>query len=116
MTKECWSDDNESFCYESLGELVDNTELEVGQIVYKADAIRPDVSFMIDSDDIVTMLNERACDEYGDYAEDFPNVSDDALKELDYFLQHWINRNCDGTFYKVQNVVEYVITSEDLGE
>lgn len=116
MTKECWSDDEENFCFDSLGELIGNCELEIGQIVYKADAITPYVSRLVDSDDIVTMLNKRACDEFGEYAEDFPNVADEALKELDAFLQQWIKKNCIPTFWQVNNVVEYVITSEDLGE
>lgn len=114
--QECWSIDNECFNAVCLGELVDSNsdDIVVGTVVYKGDAVSADISSLLSAEDIVEMLSERAYDEYGEAAEDYPDVSKEEMAELDKLLQGWIEKCCKPTFYSVRNVKEYVITEEDL--
>lgn len=114
-THECWSRDNEWFGCTSLGELIDeNDDFEVGQIVFVADAEPADTSGLVDAGDVIEMLGERAYDNYGESAEDWPDVSPEQKKELDDLLQGWIEKNAPARFWSVTNVREYVLTADDL--
>ena len=114
---ECWSDDvNEDFNYDSLADLLDsNHELAVGDTVYVADAVIPDPATYIDADDILEQMGERASDECGEYAEDYPDVTDEAKQSLEAFLKGWARKHCTPTnFYTVSKVREYILTAGDL--
>ncbi len=62
------------------------------------------------------MLGERAYDDVGEFAEDWPDVPDEARQELDELLSAWISKHCTATFYRVRNVIEYQITAEELAQ
>jgi hypothetical protein len=116
MTAKVWSDDNERFNADSLGELIEgNDSLVVGSMVYFGDAQRVDPTKFISASDIVEMIGERAYDEAGECAEDFPNVSKEAEDELEELLIEWINKHCKATFYTVRNIEKHIITAADLG-
>ncbi len=115
--QECWSIDEECFNADSLNELLDNhaDEIVVGTVVYKGDAIQPDITKLVSADDIVELLSERAWDEYGEGTEGFPYVTGEEVAVLDRLLQGWIGKYCrNPVIYGVENVKEYVITEEDL--
>jgi hypothetical protein len=112
-----WSVDEERFDYLGLDELIDNhDELEVGHVVYFGDAVHPDSGDLIDADDVIETMGERAYDINGEYSYDYPSVTKDAKDELNKLLTDWITKHCPPTFYTVENVKEYTITEEDLGE
>lgn len=114
-TSECWSVDQELFCYDSLGELLDDEDdIEPGVTVWRATAVRPAVDELFDVDDLIEQLADRAQDIGGEYAEDFPNVTADALEELKQLMAHWIAKHCDITFYRVEDVKPYVVTADDF--
>lgn len=114
-TDECWSRDNEWFGCTSLGELIDeNDDLEVGQTVFVADSEPADTSSLIDAEDVIEMLRARAYDNYGESAEDWPDVSPEQKKELDDMLKGWIENSAPARFWRVTNAREYVLTAEDL--
>lgn len=113
--RKCWSIDEENFQYDSLGELLDNhTELMIGDVVYVGDAVKPDHSELIDVDNILEMMSERAYDIAGEYADNFPNATVEAVRVLDYFLQVWMKAYCTINFYRVKNIKPYKITMEDF--
>lgn len=112
---ECWSDDKEEFNYNTLGDLLSNGGLAVGDTVYYADAVIPDPADYINADDILEQMGERASDDCGECAEDYPDVSAEAKQSLDGFLKGWARKHCTPmNFYKVQNVREHVLTAGDL--
>jgi hypothetical protein len=112
---EYWSRDEEHFSYETLGELLDcNDDLEVGDTVYTGNGITPDPAEWVDADDVIEQLACRAYDESGEFAEDYPEVSEEAKAELDELLAAWARKHCTPTFYLINNVREYEITAEDL--
>lgn len=118
QSERCWSMDGSDFSYSSLGDLLDSNAggLEVGQVVYEADANRPLPSQLIDSDDVIEIIGCRGTDIGGEYADDFPAVTPEAKNELDELLHAWVAKYCEIRFYTVTNTREYVITAEDFGD
>lgn len=114
MDNICWSVSGDEFDAESLQDLFDNYELKDGDVVYYGEAVKPTIKQLIDANDICDMLTDRAWDLVGEYAEDFPNVSKEAIAELDSLLQSWLTQHCPINFYQVINTREYVITATDI--
>ena len=115
-TGEYWSHDGERFSYDTLGELLDCNELQVGDTVYTGDGETPDPAGWVDADDIIEQLACRAYDDCGEVAEDYPEVSKEAKAELESLLEAWVRKHCTPTFYMIKDVQEYVITAEDLAQ
>ena len=114
---ECWSMDNETFNHATLGDLLDeNDELVVGSTVYVGIASHPEPGDLVDADDVITMIGERAYDIAGEYADDYPDVTKEAVAELTEFIAAWIGKHCPPTFYQVSKTHEYVLTTDDFGE
>lgn len=112
---ETWSADEELFNCDSLGDLLDeNDDLEVGATVWKGEKFPINTTGYVDAGDVIEMLGERAYDDVGEFAEDWPDVPDEARQELDALLSEWISKHCIATFYRVRNVVEYKLTAEDF--
>lgn len=112
---ECWSANNEEFCAGSLGDFLEsNDELVAGEAVYVADAVTPDPASYINVDDILEQMGERASDECGEWADDYPDVTAEARQTLTELLEHWARTHCKPSFWRVKNVREYVLTPGDL--
>jgi hypothetical protein len=115
QAEQCWSEDECDFRYSTLGDLLDCGEFEVGSVVYVGTPTRYAASTYIDdADDIIDRMGERAYDEHGEFAEDFPDVTAEAKAELTAFLAAWADKHCDVRFYGVENIRPYTITAEDL--
>lgn len=112
--EECWSVDEENFNARTLDDLIGNHDLEVGAVVFRAEAMHPAPKELIDVDDIIETMGERAYDIAGEYGEDYPSVSKEAKQELSDFLAAWIAKHAAPTFYTVKNVQRYTITQADL--
>lgn len=113
--QECWSADEECFNAETLGDLLDgNDELEAGHTVWVGDALPPDAASYIDADSVIEQMGERAMDDCGECAEDYPDVTAEARRELDDALKAWARKHCTPRFWQVRNVREYVLTAEDV--
>ena len=112
---ECWSVSDEGFSHDSLAELLDNhPELEAGSRVFVGEAAHPALNRLIDSDDVIVQMGDRADDIAGEYADGYPDVSAEDKAELDALLAAWIEKACPPTFYEVKNVRAYVITEQDI--
>lgn len=122
MNEIAWSSDEESFNLDNKWEAIediardyDRKEL-LGRVVWYGQTTKPDVSTLVDADEVIEMLGERAYDNHGEWAWDFPNVSDKAKKLLDNYLQKWIKKHTEVTFWTVKDIKEYVITEEDVAQ
>lgn len=111
-----WSCDEDQWWQEEFEEVLDclevTGELEVGRIIYQGTPKRPSPIF-IGADDVIELISERAYDIGGEYAYDYPDVSDEQKQELEDFLDKW-QRQFIPSFYTVQDVKGYVITQEDI--
>lgn len=112
---ECWAVNEEEFKYSSLGELIDsNDDLEVGFIVWRGEARVPAAARLIDSDDVLETMGDRASDIAGEFADGYPDATTEARAELDSMLSKWIGKWCPPAFYEVENVKPYTLTADDL--
>ena len=112
---ECWSVNEEGFSHDSLAELLDcHPELKAGSRVFVGEAVHPALNRLIDSDDVIDQMGDRADDIAGEYADGYPDVSVEDKAELDMLLAAWIAKSCPPTFYEVKNVRAYVITEQDI--
>lgn len=110
-----WSSNGEDFRYDTLSDLIDCEGPPVGKVVHFGDVCDIEPSDLIDADDVIQTMQDRAYDEAGEHAENYAeNVSDEAVKELNDFLSAWINKYASPTFFVVKNVHEHIITEEDL--
>jgi len=116
LSGETWSVDDETFRCESLGELLDDhDELDVGATVYRGEAIRPDPADYVETKHLIEMIGERAWDDCGEAAEDWPAVEPEAEQELQALIKAWATKHLNPTpFYRVENVVAYTITEADM--
>lgn len=112
--EECWSVDEENFNARTLDDLIDNHDLKAGAVVFRAEAAHPSPKELIDVDDIIETMGERAYDIAGEYGEDYPDVSTEAVRELSDFLTAWVAKHAPPSFYTVQNVQSYTITEADI--
>ena len=113
---ECWSHNEEDFNAQSLGELVDTHELAPGATVWVGEAVHPEPSSLFSTDWLIENMGEAAYDIAGEHAgEDYPNVSDEQVAELEALVVGWIAKCAPPTFWTVKNVRPYVLTAEDCG-
>lgn len=114
---ESWSNDRETFQYDSLGELMDShSELSVGDTVYVGTAIVPYVSRYVFTDRILESMSDGAYDEVGEYAEDWPKITNEEQKILEKMIADFIEKHSPIKFYNVVDIKEYTITLEDINE
>lgn len=112
---ECWSADGSEFNYDSLGELLDaHEELEVGNTVHFGQKKEFAALDFIGADDVIETIACRGADHGGEHAEDFPDVTKEAIAELDQLLHEWFDKHVRITFYSVKNSTEYELTAQDL--
>jgi len=116
----CWSTDEEDFSLDFctaldqiMGDLAEE-ESGVGRILWFGEAVKPEITSIINVDDILDMMHDRASDICGEHAEDFPNVGAAAMKEMRDFLDSWCERHLAISFFAVKNAKEYIITEQDV--
>lgn len=116
--KEVWSANDEDFNSVCLSDLLnDNPELKVGDVVWKAEAKRATVSNLINVDDILDLLADRAYDIGGEWSEDWiSDVKGGHRKSLEEVLEKWSKELPEINFYLVVKSQEYILTEEDLEE
>lgn len=64
--------------------------------------------FMLDVDFILEETAQRAHDEVGEVSDDFPDVTDDAKKELEALLKTWADKNIKCEFWTADGTAEYI--------
>lgn len=113
--KQCWSANGEDFIFQSLRELLDaGADLAPGDVVHVGEADYPDTHQLIDASDVMDQMTDRAWDIAGEYAMDYPDVSNEAKAELESLLSAWITKHCPPTFFVVKNSKEYTLTTADM--
>lgn len=114
----CWSIDGETYNHDSLSsviaDLIGRHGFAAGATVYRGTANKPAASNFVDADIVIDSMRDRAGDEYSEWADDFPDVSEEGIAELDGFLNAWAEKHCEVTFYRVDDITEYVITEADV--
>lgn len=114
----CYSANDEDFNYQEISELLnDYPDFEVGDIIYKAEAWKPSLTNMIDVDDILDLVYDRAYDIGGEYAEDwiYQVGGDKELRvKIEQSLKRLGKKFPEVTFYNVGKSEEYILTEKDF--
>jgi hypothetical protein len=84
--------------------------------VFFGDVVDVNLKRLCNVDDVLEMMGERAYDECGESAENYPDVTKEAREELDALLMAWMEKHAKPTFYRVVNVRPYTLTAEDLAD
>lgn len=87
----------------------DNTHVHVGKVEHPSNS-----QFFPDAGDVIDHMANQAYDYGGEYAEYYPDVSDEAKEELNVqlvaLLEAWCQKHeVSPSFYQVSNVKEYPI-------
>lgn len=113
--KQCWAANGQDFNFESLLDLLEShPDLIAGDVVQVGQACHPDSSQLVDADDVMEQMTDRAWDIAGEYAMGYPDVSKEAKDELDALLRAWIEKHCPPDFYTVKDSTEYTLTESDV--
>lgn len=122
-TEYCYSWDGEDFKSDVFGSvkaaLADAEIEDDGEhgVVYIGKVSRPDNSmFFPDAGDVIEHMAGQADDYAGEYASDYPDVSDEAKTELAEQLETLLNAWCEKhsvspTFYQVHDVKEHPLST-----
>jgi hypothetical protein len=71
-------------------EAANELELEDGEVFFLWSGVEPSPArFVPDADDVIEQMGERAYEEIGEAAEDFPEATDEAKNELRDLLGAW---------------------------
>ena len=123
MTEKCWSVNGEEF-FDDWCRLIEELqdyeydEIPIGTEYFEADKVDVKVGDYVSIHGIMSMLEQFDNWVYEDVGEiadcNFYNVSKEAKEELQELIQTWAEKHVKLPYWKVQNVVEKVVTQEDL--
>lgn len=83
-------------------------ELPEGDLYVISGTKPPASRFIHDADYIIEAMGERAYDECGECAEEFPDVTDEAKAELNAFLDAWADKHCEVRFWMADGKTEKI--------
>lgn len=108
-----YSANDEDFHYTEISELLnDNPELKIGDVIYIADANKPNIKQLVDYEDIYETIICRASDIGGDWSY---CLNKEAGVKLEEALKRWAKKYLEPVnFYSVGRSEEYVLTEKDL--
>lgn len=120
-TKLCYSWDNESFNYDSFGDLLDlHDDPQVGDTYYEADCRTLEPTDGINNLTVASLLEDmdgRVYDDIGEvYDNEYSEVSDEAKAELLELIEGWARKHVNLSHYWkiVGKTREKKLTAEDL--
>lgn len=112
--EETWSTNDEEYGYDSLDELLEDTEVAAGDVVYRGTKTRPDPADFIDVDTVLEHMGDTAYNYAGECAEDYTSsVTADGRAELKQLLQAWARKHAQPDFFLVEDAQKYTVTAED---
>jgi len=86
---------------------------DVGDSIYIGNPVKISLGQLIDVDILMEQMNEKACDEVGEYAEDYlDDVGSEFRDELLNLIANWFEeKGLAPTFYSVDNVQHYEVVA-----
>lgn len=113
-----WSANGEDWHNEDLSELITSyDELQAGSTVYFGTKRYLDPAGFVDPDSLISSMNDNAsCSDAGEWVDDWPQASKEAMANLGSFLRGWARANCPSDFYLVDGVTSYTLTEADIQE
>ena len=112
---ECWSTTAEDFDSETLSNLIKaNDWLRAGDIVYVGEKKAIALGDLVDADDIILLMSQRAAALGGAAADGYPGVIEMHKRILNGALRGWIALCCPPDFLGVEHIRRHSVTDLDL--
>jgi hypothetical protein len=93
----------------------DRKEL-IGLKYCEGDKAYPAVRSLIDIDSIIDIMGENAFEYGGEWAEDWPDLTDGEKKELENLIVEFLEKKSPCAFYRIENIVIKTVTADDIKE
>lgn len=109
-----YSLDGENFRFDDINEALAELEVEGdlvdGHMIEAGTPTRHEASEFFRIDDLIDGLRDRAYEEAGEWADDFPDLSKDQRAELESIISNWLDRSIKVTFWTVNGAKPFEIT------
>jgi predicted house-cleaning noncanonical NTP pyrophosphatase (MazG superfamily) len=69
---------------------------------------------LIPTDTIIEVMNEKAWDVAGEYAEDWPDLTPEDKRKLEDLIARFLRKRHVKEFCDIQNTVKKIITKDDI--
>lgn len=99
-------------CVRDLQELIDTHELNIGDTYTRHDVVQNTASHYFNIDDMLEQMSERAYEDAGEHADDFPDLSDKEKTELNTIITDWLDKRVSVNFFAAVNPQECTLTAE----
>jgi len=119
---DCYSLNGEDYHSGGIGDALDEMDgdefgIKVGRTYWLGISKRPEPSSFFDLDRMLEDMQCQACDECGEYAEDFLTyLPPEKKEELRALVSNWLDANVTVGFFSVQKAVERTVTQADFDE
>lgn len=112
--EQSWSLSGEEYAWDSLAELINEEDVKAGDVVWRGTPRRPDPAEYIEAHDVIDCIAERGFEDAGEFAEGYPNVSDEAREQLQTMLESWAREHARPDFFLIEDGKKYTVTAEDV--
>lgn len=112
--EQSWSLNGEEYAWDSLAELINEEDVKEGDVVWRGTPCRPDPAEYIEAHDVIDCIAERGFEDAGEFAEGYPNVSEEARNQLEALLSAWAREHCQPSFFLIEDGAKYTVTAEDV--
>ncbi|MCX7207510.1 MAG: hypothetical protein NT086_16315 [Proteobacteria bacterium] len=116
--EKCYSISGEDFNLLSMSDVIDalssEGNLTVGATYHSADAATPTASSFFNIENLMNDMTSSAEEEVGEWADFFPDVSDEEVAELEQIISKWLDEKVPVTFFKASNIKTHKIKIADL--
>lgn len=103
---------------EFVGNVANNEKDAIGWVINVREKAQPTHDRFIDAKDIINEMQNRACDEFSEWSDDYLNdVEFDAekIKSLNELLEKWFDENASQpTFWQAGKDVKTIIVDKEL--
>jgi hypothetical protein len=86
----------------------------IGKEYFEGDPVRPKVRDLVDADGIIDYISENAYENYGEFAEDWPDLTTEEKEQFEDLIVKFLEEKAPPSFYRIENSVAKKITAEDL--
>jgi hypothetical protein len=121
-----WTANNDclsAYWVEDWGDLIDclmserkieNEQDLIGEEYFEGDVVPIPLRTLIPITTIIDVLNEKALEIAGEYADDWPKLTPEDMKELEDLIVSFLEKKHVRKFYDIENIVKKTITKEDI--
>jgi hypothetical protein len=95
---------------------VGDTRGLIGAEYFEGDQVPVTTDGLVSIDMVIEVIHDNAREIMGEYAEDYPNLTNEEEAELKGIIVSFLDKKDPRGYFKVENVVTKTITAEDMEE